>query len=221
MLGDDLTLKSFIRKIQKELKSKEEAKEKVQKDMRRATRLSKQAILLTHQRRFDDAKKLLEEVDTLFRELRKVEETHPDLVYSGIVDVAMQEYAEAKTLLSLTEENRFVAPEELNVSSVAYMLGLADVIGELRRQALDHLRAGNVKGAEHSLQLMEHIYVELMSMNEAYMLVPGLRRKCDLARRVIETTRGDITIEARRDLLEKSIKRLEKVFERKRKASGS
>jgi translin len=221
MLGDDLTLKSFIRKIQKELKSKEEAKEKVQKDMRRATRLSKQAILLTHQRRFDDAKKLLEEVDTLFRELRKVEETHPDLVYSGIVDVAMQEYAEAKTLLGLTEENRFVAPEELNVSSVAYMLGLADVIGELRRQALDYLRAGNVKGAEHSLQLMEHIYVELMSMNEAYMLVPGLRRKCDLARRVIETTRGDITIEARRDLLEKSIKRLEKVFERKRKASGS
>lgn len=217
MLGDDLTLKSFIRKIQRELKSKEEAKEKVQKGMRRATRLSKQAILLTHQRRFDDAKKLLREVDSLFQELRKVEEAHPDLVYSGIVDVAMQEYAEAQTLLSLTKENRFVAPEELNVSAFAYMLGLADVIGELRRQALDHLRAGNVKKAEHSLQLMEQIYVELMSMNEAYMLVPGLRRKCDLARRVIETTRGDITIEARRDLLEKSINRLEKVFERKRK----
>jgi translin len=214
-------LKSFIGKIQKELRKKEEAKEKVQKDMRRATRLSKQAILFTHQKRFEDAKKLLREADKLFVELHKVEEAHPDLVYSGIVDIAMQEYAEAYTLLNLVEKNRFVAPKKLNVSAVAYVLGLADVIGELRRQALDSLRAGDVKGAEHYLQLMEQIYIDLMSMDEAYMLVPGLRRKCDVARRIIETTRGDITIEARRDQLEESIRKLEKILGRKRKVVES
>jgi len=216
-----LTLKSFINKIQKELRNKEEAKEKVQKDMRKATRLSKQAILFTHQKRFKDARKLLEEADKLFTELHKVEEAHPDLVYTGIVDVAMQEYAEAQTLLNLVEKNQFIPPKKLNVSAAAYVLGLADVIGELRRQALDSLRAGDVKEAEHYLQLMEQIYVELMSMNEAYMLVPGLRRKCDVARRIIETTRGDITIEARRDSLEQSIKKLEKIFGRKRKVGRS
>lgn len=218
---DSLTLKSFISKIQKELKNKEEAKQKVQKDMRKATRLSKQAILFTHQKRYKDARNLLKDADELFKELRKVAEVHSDLVYTGIVDAAMQEYAEAQTVLNLVEKNRFIAPEKLKVPADAYVLGLADVIGELRRQALDSLRAGDVKGAEHCLQVMEQIYVELMSMNEAYMLVPGLRRKCDVARRIIEATRGDVTIEARRDSLEQSIRKLEKIFGRKRKVGKS
>jgi translin len=216
-----LTLKSFINKIQKELKANEEIREKVQRDMRKATRLSKQAILLTHQKRFTDARKLLREADKLFLELREVGEVHPDIVHTGIVDAAMQEYTEAQTLLNLRLKNRFIAPEKLNVPSVVYVLGLADVIGELRRQALDSLRTGDVKGAEHCLQVMEQIYVELMSMNEAYMLVPGLRRKCDVARRIIEATRGDVTIEARRDSLEQSIKKLERIFGRKRKVDKS
>jgi len=214
-----LALEHFISKIQKELKKKEEAKEGVQKEMRKATRLSKQSILLTHQRRFNDARKLLKEAGKLLRELNRVAEMHPDLIYTGIVDAAMQEYAEGQILLSLVEKNRFVAPEKLNVPAVAYVLGLADVIGELRRQALDSLRAGDLKQAEYCLQVMERIFIELMSMNEAYMLVPGLRRKCDVARRIIEATRGDVTIEARRDSLEQSIKKLEKVFGRKKRVA--
>ena len=214
-----MALEHFISKIQKELKKKEEAKEGVQKEMRKATRLSKQSILLTHQRRFNDARKLLKEAGKLLRELNRVAEMHPDLIYTGIVDAAMQEYAEGQILLSLVEKNRFVAPEKLNVPAVAYVLGLADVIGELRRQALDSLRAGDLKQAEYCLQVMERIFIELMSMNEAYMLVPGLRRKCDVARRIIEATRGDVTIEARRDSLEQSIKKLEKVFGRKKRVA--
>ncbi len=217
----DVPLKTFLSRIQEELGKREEVKEEVHRAMRGATRLSKQAILFTHQKKFKSAKKLLKEAGKLFMELRKVAEVHPDLVHTGIVDAAMQEYAEAQTLLNLVEKNRFISPEKLNVPAVAYVLGLADVIGELRRQALDFLRSGDVKGAEHCLQVMEQIYVELTSMNEAYMLVPGLRRKCDVARRIIETTRGDITIEARRDSLEQSIRKLEKIFGRKRKVGKS
>jgi translin len=216
-----VTLRSFISKIQKELKTKEGTKETVHKDMRKAIRLSKQAILLTHQKRLKDARKLLNEADKLFMKLHKVAEMHPSLVYTGIVDAAMQEYAEAQTLLALVEKNHFISPEKLNIPAVPYVLGLADVIGELRRQALDALRAGDTKEAEHCLQVMEHIYVQLTSMNEAYMLVPGLRRKCDVARRIIEATRGDVTIEARRDSLEQSIRKLEKTLGRRRKVGES
>ncbi|UCC28328.1 MAG: hypothetical protein JSW29_02475 [Candidatus Bathyarchaeota archaeon] len=216
-----MTLKSIMDKIQKELKTKEEAKEKVQKDMRKALRLSKQAILLTHQRRFNDARKLLKESSKLLGELREVAELHPDLVYTGIVAGANQEYSEAQVLLSLVRENRFMSPEKLDVPVVDYVLGLADVIGEMRRQALDSLRAGDLKRSEHYLEVMEQIYVELLSMNETYMLVHGLRRKCDIARRVIEATRGDLTLEARRDSLEQSIGKLEKILGRKRKSGKS
>lgn len=213
----DTSLKSILDRIREELRRKEEAREEVQRDMRRATRLSKQAILFTHQQRFDDARKLLEEASGLLTKLLQVSKDHPDLVYTGLVHAAFQEYVEAHTLLKLILENRFVGPEELGVPAVSYVLGLADVIGELRRRSLDSLRKGDVELAEECLQRMEHIYVELMAMEDAYLLVPGLRRKCDIARRIIETTRGDVTIETRRSSLERSIKELEKVVEGKRK----
>ncbi len=216
-LVSDVSLKSLLDKIQEELRKKEEIRDEVQRDMRRATRLSKQAILFAHQERFNDARKLLEEAKELFAKLGQVSKDHPDLVYAGLVNAAFEEYAEAHTLFKLITENRFTDPKELDIPAVSYVLGLADVIGELRRRALDLLRKGDVKTAEDCLQRMEHIYVELMAMDDAYLLVPGLRRKCDVARRIIEATRGDITIETRRSSLERSIKELEKVVERKRK----
>ena len=213
----DVSLKSILDRIQEELRKKEEIRDMVQRDMRRATRLSKQAILFVHQERFNDARKLLEEVSELFVKLSEVSKDHPDLVHTGLVNATFEEYTEAHTFFKLITENRFADPEELDAPAVSYVLGLADVIGELRRRALDSLRKGDVKTAEDCLQMMEHIYVELMAMDAANLLVPGLRRKCDVARRVIETTRGDITFETRRSSLERSIKELEKAVERKRK----
>ena len=212
-----MSLKSILEKIQEELRKREGVREEVQKDMRRATRLSKQAILFTHQERFKDAKNLLEEASRLFAKLREVSKDYPDLFYSGLVSAAFEEYAEAHTLLMLIEEDRFIGPEELGVPAVSYVLGLGDVVGELRRRALDSIRKGNVEAAEKLLETMEHIYLELTAMDDAYLLVHGLRRKCDVARRVIEITRGDVTIEARRSALERSILKLEKMVGKKRK----
>lgn len=212
-----MSLKQLLSKVREELKQKEEAKEETQKNMRNATRLSKQAILLTHRGKIAEAKKLLKETDKLFTTLTKLAKKHPELFYSGIVGAAFQEYAEAQTLLSLIEKKRFVNPEEFNIPSIDYVLGLADVIGELRRRALDMLRKGNVKTAEKCLETMEEIFSELTAMDDAYMLVPGLRRKCDIAKHVIETTRGDVTIETRRAFLERSIKDLEKIITKKQK----
>lgn len=196
---------------------REEVWEEIKRDMRRATRLSKQAILFAHQERNDDARKLLGEAKELFSKLHDVSRDYPDLTYTGMVDSAFQEYTEAQTFLGLTEEDRFIDPEELDVPPISYVLGLADVVGELRRRALDALRRGDVEMAEDCLQTMEHIYIELTNMDEGYLLVSGLRRKCDIARRIIESTRGDVTIEARRSSLEHSITELEKTMRRKEK----
>ncbi len=124
---------------------------------------------------------------------------------------ALQEYSEAAVFLTLASESRFVSPEELNVPSVDYVLGLADVIGEYRRLALDALRVGDAEKGDACLRIMDEIYIELTALDEAYMLVPGLRRKCDVARRIIEATRGDVTQEVRRKSLEDYLKRFERV----------
>jgi translin len=217
LVVNDVSLKSILDKIQEELRRREEVQEEVQKDMRRATRLSKQAILFTHQERFEDARKLLNEAGELFAKLRDASKDYPDLFYSGLANAAFEEYSEAHTLLVLIEEDRFIGPEELDVPVVSYALALGDVIGELRRRTLDSLRKGNVETAEKCLETMDHIYSELTAMDDAYILVHGLRRKCDIARHVIETTRGDVTIEIRRSSLERSIQKLEKTIGKKRK----
>jgi len=212
-----MSLKSILEKIEEKLKKREGVREEVQKDMRRATRLSKQAILFTHQERFEDAKNLLEEASRIFAKLREASKGHPDLFRSGLVSAAFEEYAEAYTLLMLIEEDRFIGPEELGIPAISYVLGLGDVVGELRRRALDSIRKGKVEAAEKCLETMEHIYSELTAMDDTYLLVSGLRRKCDVARRLIEITRGDVTIEARRSALERSILRLEETIGEKKK----
>jgi len=212
-----MSLKSILEKIQEELSKKEQVREEIQKIMRRATRLSKQAILFAHQERFEDAKNLLKEASSLFSRLREESKDYPDLFYSGLVSAAFEEYAEAQTLLMLIEEDEFIDPEELGVPVISYVLGLGDVVGELRRRALDSIRRGSVEVAEKCLETMEYVYSELTALDDAYLLVSGLRRKCDVARHLIEITRGDVTIEARRSALESSILKLEDTIGKKEK----
>jgi translin len=210
------SLKNVLREVKKELREKEKVRENAQKDMRKATSLSKQAILLIHQKRLKEAKKLIEKAKEIISKLDDASGTHPSIIYSGLFDAALQEYSEANIFLKLIEESRFVTPKEINVPSVDYVLGLADVIGECRRFVLDSLREGDTKKGGECLQIMDAIYIELMAMDEAYMLVPGLRRKCDVARKIIEITRGDVTQEVRRSMLEKHLKRLERRSRKKK-----
>jgi translin len=208
------SLKAVLKTIRKELKGKEKVREKAQADMRKATSLSKQSILFIHQKRMQEAGKLLEKAEEIISRLNEIAKEYPEIIHGGLFNIALQEYSEARIFLKLIEESRFITPKEINVPSIDYVLGLADVIGEFRRFALDALREGDVEKSEKCLQIMDEIYTELMAMDEAYMLVPGLRRKCDVARKIIETTRGDLTHEVRRQTLEKYLKRFEKLQKR-------
>ncbi len=210
-----MALKSLLGKIHSELKERDGIREIVRVNMRRTTQLSKQSIHLVHQKRFDEAKRLLEDASKLLAVTHDASNEHPDLFYSGVVNSAFEEYTEARCFLALIEKGGFVSHKELGVSPVPYVLGLADVIGELRRETLDLLREGNLKAAEGIFQIMEHIYVGLMALDDVYFSIAGLRRKCDVARRLIEVTRGEITLDSRRSSLEAAIKKLTTALEAK------
>jgi translin len=211
-------LKTVLKKVKADLTEKDAIREKAHEDMRKATSLSKQAILLIHQKRFEDAKKSVEKAKKVIADLHDLADECPEIVYSGMFSAALQEYSEANIFLKLIEESRFITPEEINVPPIDYVLGLADVVGEFRRRSLDALREDDVKNGEKCLETMDEIFIELMALDEAYMLVPGLRRKSDIARRIIETTRGDITQEVRRKSLEDYLKRFEQPKAKKPKA---
>ena len=188
---------------------KNQIREETHESMRKATSLSKQAILLIHQKRFDDAEKMVANAKEKIVSLQTQAKQYPEIIYGGMLSAAFQEYSEANIFLVLVKEERFVTPTEINVPSVDYVLGLADVIGEYRRLALDNLREGEVEKGEKCLEIMDQVFIQLLALDEAYMLVPGLRHKSDIARRIIESTRGDITLEVRRKSLEDELKRFD------------
>ena len=210
-----VSLKDILKEIRKELRTKGTIREDAQLEMRRTISLSKQTILMIHQKELQRAQKNNEKVKKNVLKLYDIASKCPDIIYGGLFSAALQKYSEANIFLNLVSSTKFVTPIEMNVPSIEYVLGLADVIGEYRRMTLDFLREGRVEKAEKCLELMDEIFNELMSMNESYMLVPGLRRKCDVARKIIEVTRGDVTQEARRNILEKQLKRMEKLVKNK------
>jgi translin len=210
-------LKAVIKKVKTDLTKRDEIREKAHESMRKATSLSKQTILLIHQKRFEDAKKSLLDAKEVIVSLQTLANEFPEIVYGGMFSAALQELSEANIFLNLVEEYKFVSPGDIGVPTVDYVLGLADVVGEFRRFALDALREGDAKKGEECLDIMDEIFIELMGLDEAYMLVPGLRRKSDIARRIIESTRGDITQEVRRKSLEDYMKRFVQPQMKKRK----
>jgi len=212
-----LSLKKTIHELQKEFGRKDAARERLLEATRTATRLSKQAIMEIHQARLGQAEKILRKAGGVLDEVRGFCRDHPDLEHSGALSNAYQEYVEAQVLLNLCRKGAFLNPREVGVPSIPYVLGLADVIGELRRRAIDALRLNDLQKAEKSLSQMEQIYLGLISLESAYSLTPQLRRKCDVARHLIEATRGDVAVETRRSQLEKAIVRLEKAIHRRSK----
>jgi predicted translin family RNA/ssDNA-binding protein len=66
---------------------------------------------------------------------------------------------------------------------------------------------------------MDQVFIQLLALDEAYMLVPGLRHKSDIARRIIESTRGDVTLEVRRKSLEDYLKKFDRTKQRNKRKS--
>ncbi len=200
-------LEELVKRAAEGLRLRERAIDEAMARARRARVLSKQAIQQIHGGAIEGAEEKLGEARGLLRELDEIVDEHTEIGGFEQVGAAMEEYAEASIIHGLRASNAFPSPEEIGVSTSIYLMGLGDVPGELRRQALDALRLGDLGRAESLLETMERIYLSLISMEEAPYL-RGLRRKLDVARGVIERTRSEITAEVGRRRLDESVRRL-------------
>jgi translin len=201
-------LEETLRRATLELQRREKARDEVLNRARRIRMLSKQGILLSHTAQGQRAHLNLAEARRLLTELQPFVEEFRELDSYEEVEAAYEEYSEAGIFMSLVEVGVYPAPEDLGVTLFRYLLGLGDVPGELRREALDALRQGDLSRAEKHLARMEEIYVHLVGVEETSLLLKGLRRKMDITRGVIEATRAEVTQEAGRRRLTEQLKRL-------------
>jgi len=201
--------KSDIERIQKELLSYDKARERLQVLTRNVTRLCGWSMIQIHRNQFAQADKTLVEAKQGLDEIAKLLSDHAELPQFGQVLVAFQEYAEGKLLLQMKKNARLASLREVGTSSTAYLLGMLDFVGEMRRMILDSLRRGNADEAQLLLSRMEKVYEDLFSFDRTSIL-PNFRRKLDAARRILETTRGDVASDMRRVSLEKAVRSLER-----------
>lgn len=201
-------LESIAEKIRQDFDGRTASRDIALSQARQLTRACSLAIRAVHRDDSQSMQEQLTEARRLAEALRGGLENHSDLYYAGYTQDALKEYVEANVTCALVQNRPLPAPDELGVTGFTYLNGLAEVVGELRRKTLDILRSGYSQEAERLLGIMDDIYSVLVTMDYPDAITNGLRRQTDLARGIIEKTRGDMTFSLRGEHLEQAIARL-------------
>jgi translin len=173
---------------------------------REAIRNSANAIRAVHRGEFALAEQLAQRAGDLLAEARAALQDQPDILYAGFVHDAAKEYAEARVTLALvSRQESLPGAADLDVEVPAYLNGLGEAVGELRRYLLDRLRQGDVDRCEGILQVMEEVYSILVTFDYPDAMTGGLRRTTDNVRGILERTRGDLTLAVRQRDLERTM----------------
>jgi translin len=177
-------------------------------EARQLTRACSLAIRAVHRNDQEAMEGQISEARYLANKLREELRNYPSLYYAGYTQDSLKEFVEANVTCALILNQQLPTPEDLQVEEYTYLNGLAEVPGELRRRILDLLRSGYSQEVERLLSFMDEIYSVLVTMDYPDAITNGLRRQTDLARGIIEKTRGDVTTSLQVEHLTKSISQL-------------
>jgi translin len=121
---------------------------------------------------------------------------------------------EASAVLALAQGKAIPSRGALSASPEAYLLGLLDTVGELKRLVLDSIMSGKMAKAKAYFVIMGDLYAVCSPLAVYDHVVNGTRRKIDVARMLVEDTRGLVTEEVRRESVNSSLLRLQKKLDR-------
>ena len=204
-------LENLAEKIRLYFSTKDKAREKALRLSREIIRYSANAIRAVHRQEKLNSEQLLASAQALLKELTDdVLKKNNDLAYTGFVHDAQKELAEASTTFAIVAGKPLPQPEALGVSYPAYLNGLGEAVGELRRYILDSLRRNDLSRCEELLSIMDDIYSVLMTMDFPDGITYGLRRTSDAIRGILERTRGDLTLALRQQELEEKLEQTSK-----------
>ena len=167
------------------------------------------SIRATHRGDDEEAHKLLQTAREAAAEMVADARQYPDVYHAGYTQDALKELAEAHITRAVILAQPLPTPESLKVEDAAYLKGLAEAAGELRRFALDALRQGKVQQAEKILGHMNDIYSVLVTVDFPDAITNGLRRTTDMVRGVLERTRGDVTTAVRQEAMKAALAEFE------------
>lgn len=208
----DVKLDDIQEYVRERLDSKSAGREAALVGSRKTIRYCANAIRAIHRHDWDEALGLTAEAETTLREAENALRPFPEIFFAGFLQDAQKEYSEARATYAIIRGEELPGPKELGVSEAPYLNGLGETVGELRRHILDLMRHSELERCEQLLEAMDEIYVVLTSMDYPDAITGGLRRTTDVARSLIERTRGEFSIsliqEGLRDALRRHAERL-------------
>lgn len=191
------------------LEEKNRAREQVLLRSRELIRCSSLSIRAVHRAELGVAREFLGEARTLVQDIKELGQPYPDLYHAGYAQDALKEYAEAHITYALINGFPLPDPDDLGVEYAAYLNGLGEAAGELRRHVLDLIRRDEVEKGEKILEAMDEIYHLLVTIDFPDALTGSLRHTTDMVRGVLERTRGDLTLALRQEKLQKALSALD------------
>ena len=194
-----------MEQVREAFASKNRAREKALPLCRDSIRFSANAIRAVHRHEFDAARDLASKAGAQVALAKQSLAGHPDIFHAGFVHDAQKEFAEASITLALIAGGEMPTPQALDVELPAYLNGMGEAVGELRRHLLDTLRSGNVEQCEEWLRSMDEMYSVLVTVDYPDAMTGGLRRTTDSVRGILEKTRGDLTLSVQQRRLEQRL----------------
>ncbi len=196
--------------IEGRLLKKDGIRDDLLKLSRQTIKFAGQSIESFHRNNIEEAKTKLSEAKTAIGKINSFLKEDQKTFNLGIVGVAMQEYVEARLFLDVIEDRNLSNVEELEVTDQAYLLGIADLIGELRRYSLERLVEGDVTKAKYFYNIMKELYGTFLQIDFGKNLIPDLRRKKDTARVLVERTLSDLFVAQQSKNLEEKLQEMNK-----------
>ena len=202
-------LQTIVDRILNDFEAKNTARDGALKRSRELIRFCSLSIRASHRHDFEEAAQLLGEASARALELTSDLEPYPDLLHAGYTRDALKEVAEAHIVYALVHHDPLPEPEQLGIPYAAYLGGLAEAVGEMRRFILDLVRQDLLDEAEALFIYMDEIYSVLVTIDFPDAITGGLRRQTDMVRGVTERTRGDLTVAVRQRNLERALREFE------------
>ena len=200
-------LDQIAERIRTSFEAKNAARDRTLERSRTLIRHCANAIRAVHRDERDLARTHLVEARAIVDAVRTDLTGYPDLYYAGYTQDALKEFAEASITYSLIGNDELPDPDDLGVEYAAYLNGLGEAAGELRRRCMDIIRHDHSEEAERLLAVMDEVYSLLVTIDYPDAITGGLRRTTDLVRGVTERTRGDLTTSIRQQRLQEALKR--------------
>lgn len=201
-------MKDICEGIRSRFDAMDEARERSLDASRKITRFSGDAIKAIHRGEWERADAMMVETGKLIREVNDILKDFPEIYYAGFVGNAQTEYAEVSILYAILHDRDIPDPVDLGIDPAAYLSGMGDATGELRRHILDLIRLDRAEDGEKYLNIMDEFFTEMTSFDYPDAITRGLRKKADTARSLIERTRGDLTNALQAKKLMKSMDKL-------------